>query len=293
MDFHDSFISNDNHESIESCKSSPQSSPPSFSKTFLEPTAVSSVARPPSVNGDIQSKVVSIDETLEDPVVEVISNLLSPSSNPARLEEVHHDLNSNAVPQQCLQDDDLNERSNVDMNIPTAPTPASPITSSVNFTLPYIPMTPASSPILEGLSRYMTLPGSDAPGLGLGENSGVNLDKVFTPVQRETSARVSTLEPPSESPRIGLLSSTSGNSRSLKSGCSQPASDSLESSDGSQSTPGSNIDNPIRPDLLHPHLHVQIPDSSLGLSHTGPSPSQRMHLGLLHLIPTLFAIGER
>ena len=166
-DPHNSLTSNGNHESTESCRSSLQLSR-SSSTSFVEPT-------PHSTNADNQNVVASTDKTLEDPLGEVIS---SPSSfgNPTGLED-QHDVESEGVPQpEYLQDtDDLNERSDVDMSIPTS-IHGSTITLSMTI-LPIIPMTPANSPVFEGLSQYMTSHDSDTPGVISQETSGVGPDK--------------------------------------------------------------------------------------------------------------------
>jgi len=230
--------------------SSPQPSP-SSSACFLEPSPVLLPTRPHSVNADIQSAAAST----EDPVVEVSSNLSpSPPRNSAR-QEGHLGHDSDTVPPldlQCLQD--IDERSNIDTNILASSTHGSAIT----FTLPPIPATPSGSPILDGLSQYMTLHDLDAPGVVSQENSSVDLDEV------------SAIE----------CTSMSGNGQSLRSGCSEPQ-------------PTSNPLDPS-PDLLCPHhiSHVQFRDSYLGMSTRGPSPFQRIQLGLLNVIPSIFALNR-
>ena len=180
----------------------------------------------------------STDKTLEDPLGEVISD------NPTSLED-QRDVESEGVPQpEYLQDTD--ERSDVDMNIPPS-IHGSTITLSMTI-LPIIPMTPANSPILEGLSQYMTSHDSDTPGVISQETSGVGSDK------------------------------------------STSESTSLEPSDKSNLTPEPDIDIPIQPGP--PLSQIQIRDSHLGMSNGGLSSYQRMQMGLLHVVPTFFALSR-
>ena len=232
--------------------------------------STSLLTRPHLVDADVQSAATSFtnEAIIEDPIVDsVVSSTQSPSTS-ARLADRHDPSFDDEVPRSGLEGledgiDNLNEQYNIDTNIPAT------------FILPFdiIHVTPPGSPILEGLSQYMVLHGSEAPGSVLRADQ----NNTLTPVQR-TGER--TLWPPSEVPRFGLLLS-SANGQSLRS----------DLSSNPPESPEPNADIAIQPDLPRsPHLsHAQVRDLYLGMSI---SPFERIQSGLLRVIPTFFALDR-
>ena len=265
----------------------------------LEPSA--------ALTGPHSSATITTDENLED---------LAGPSTPTRLEN-QNDLNSDVGPQSEYRRDtgDLDQFDD-DINIhPSASTLST-------ITLPDIDVTPPNSPMFEDLFQYIGSHGSDTPRVISQEVSEANLEQSLYSVQPEIFGGERILVPPSpEAPQIELLPSSSEDDQSLS---YQPVSDPLEHEDIIQlqsdpvadppdvpaydhSTPDTRSSSPLLSEDDYVDAHTELSHETSSRSNLSittqlnvqnqasirsPTAFERIQSGILHAIPTLFALNR-